>query len=190
MSCWQRLRQEKGDTLVEVSIALAILSLVLASSFATASAAFRLGQSARERTQAINYLQQQAEALHNYRDNTPWPTLVGLGPGKIPTSGNFYMEPIPAGAGWQVKVLASGADYNPLNDDGITSSIFHITISASNAPPPDSGKKLLFTLRASWSSNGSGPNNTTQIDMRLVDTSGIKPLNCSVGGGPGGTPGC
>ena len=63
---------QRGDTLVEVTIALAILVMVLLSSFNLASYAFRLGEQAKERTQASQLAQEQAEALRNYRDNHPW----------------------------------------------------------------------------------------------------------------------
>lgn len=63
-----RRLDERGETLVEVVMALAILSLVLVSSYALATSTFRQGRGAGERTQAVNYLQQQAEALRTYRN--------------------------------------------------------------------------------------------------------------------------
>lgn len=68
---------QRGETLVEVVMALGILSLVLVSSYALATGTFRLGRGAGERTQAVNYLQQQAEALRIYRDKSPnWSTFT------------------------------------------------------------------------------------------------------------------
>ncbi len=66
------LRNQRGDTLVEITIALAILSFVLLSSFNLASFSFRLGQMAKERTQGVQLAQEQAEALRNFRDNSSW----------------------------------------------------------------------------------------------------------------------
>jgi prepilin-type N-terminal cleavage/methylation domain-containing protein len=63
----------RGDTLIEVTVALAILSMVLASSAALATTAFRAGQTARERTQLVEQAQEQLEALHSFRDNHTWP---------------------------------------------------------------------------------------------------------------------
>ena len=63
---------QRGETLVEVVMALGILSLVLVSSYALATGTFRLGRGAGERTQAVNYLQEQVEALRTYRNNTAW----------------------------------------------------------------------------------------------------------------------
>ncbi len=66
-----RRPDQRGETLVEVVMALGILSLVLVSSYALATGTFRLGRGAGERTQAVNYLQEQAEALRTYRNQTP-----------------------------------------------------------------------------------------------------------------------
>jgi Tfp pilus assembly protein PilV len=66
-----RRPDQRGETLVEVVMALGILSLVLVSSYALATGTFRLGRGAGERTQAVNYLQEQAEALRTYRNSTP-----------------------------------------------------------------------------------------------------------------------
>lgn len=65
-----RRPDQRGETLVEVVMALGILSLVLVSSYALATGTFRLGRGAGERTQAVNYLQEQAEALRTYRNQT------------------------------------------------------------------------------------------------------------------------
>lgn len=70
-----RCPNERGETLVEVVMALGILSLVLVSSYALATGTFRLGRGAGERTQAVNYLQEQVEALRTYRNSNTWETF-------------------------------------------------------------------------------------------------------------------
>jgi Tfp pilus assembly protein PilV len=60
---------ERGDTLIEVTIALSILSFVLISSTSIATSAFRLGQTAENRTQVADVAQEQMEALRSFRDN-------------------------------------------------------------------------------------------------------------------------
>ncbi|GEM_PF-1958375 len=62
----------RGDTLVEVTFALAILAAVLISSTVVAMAAFRTGQTAKERTQVAIASQGQVEALRSFRDNHTW----------------------------------------------------------------------------------------------------------------------
>jgi type II secretory pathway pseudopilin PulG len=70
----QRLSQ-RGDTLIEVTFALAILGFVLLGSTSLASDAFRIGQTAGERTSMAEGAQQQLEALRSFRDNNAWATF-------------------------------------------------------------------------------------------------------------------
>lgn len=55
--------QQKGDTIVEVLIALAILSLAFVISYATASSALIDSQNSQEHSMALEYLDTQAELL-------------------------------------------------------------------------------------------------------------------------------
>lgn len=64
--------RECGDTLVEVVIALAILSVVLTSSMVVAVKALQLGQTANERTTISDEAQQQIEKVRAFRDNHTW----------------------------------------------------------------------------------------------------------------------
>jgi type II secretory pathway pseudopilin PulG len=56
-------RNVTGDTIVEVMIALAILSSVLGTSFAIASRSIRKGRQAQERTEALKITESQIELL-------------------------------------------------------------------------------------------------------------------------------
>src|SRR5476651_2691380 len=73
------LRSQRGDTLIEVTLALAILSVVLLSSTIVTTRAFRLGQTARERTILADQAQSQAEALLSFRDNHTWAEFLNGG---------------------------------------------------------------------------------------------------------------
>ncbi len=53
----------RGDTLVEVMLALAIIGLVLGFSYATASRALRVGRFAQEQTEALKVAEAQVERL-------------------------------------------------------------------------------------------------------------------------------
>ncbi len=52
-----------GDTIIEVLIALAVLSLAFAISYATASRALQVSQNSQEHSLALEYLDAQVEAL-------------------------------------------------------------------------------------------------------------------------------
>jgi len=98
-----RLKQ-RGDTLVEVMLATAVLSLVLAGAFTLANRATRLSQTANERTQVSNLMQRQAELIRAAYDKPDSGFLNSIKPlskenqnfcdldkGSNPQDNSFYM---------------------------------------------------------------------------------------------------
>jgi len=158
------LSKRRGDTLVEVAMALALLSVVLVSAFNIASAAFRLGQSAKERTQASNLIQEQAEALRNYRDSNPWGTFE---PG---TRGTFHMVRNASG-GWRPQ----GGTFSPTLSGLPTLYTLRIVRSTSG------GERAPFQITAEWDQDGSTVPNTTTIAYTLVNLDGLAPDDRSFG---------
>jgi uncharacterized protein YegL/type II secretory pathway pseudopilin PulG len=75
----RHVRRNAGDTLIEVTIALAILSTVLITSTVVATQSYRLGQTARERTTLINAAQGQVEAMRAFRDGHSWSQFINGG---------------------------------------------------------------------------------------------------------------
>lgn len=72
-----RLNQS-GDTIVEVMLAAAVLSVVMAGAFTLTNRATRLAQSANERTEVSNLLQREAELIRAkvaQSGSTFWTTL-------------------------------------------------------------------------------------------------------------------
>lgn len=65
-------RSQSGDTLVEVTIALAILSLILIASVVVATRSFLTGETAKERTVISGEAQSAMEKLRAFRDNREW----------------------------------------------------------------------------------------------------------------------
>lgn len=59
----QLKRQQKGDTIVEVLIAMAVASSVLATSFITMNRNLLIARTSQERSEAAKYAQGQLEAL-------------------------------------------------------------------------------------------------------------------------------
>jgi type II secretory pathway pseudopilin PulG len=144
MKLFSGIRLQAGDTLVEVAMAIAILGMVLVSSFNVASAAFRMGQGAKERTQAANLVQEQAEALRNYRDSHRWsdPLVADDVLDRIVAIGGFgarfHMQHGPGG--WN---FASGP--RPQLD-----SVHRVFITAQPSPFPDFTDRLRFEITAEW----------------------------------------
>lgn len=62
----------RGDTLVEVLFAFAILSLVVSTAFSGSLSAYKSSLAAQNQTQANFVAQYQAEALKTYRDALEW----------------------------------------------------------------------------------------------------------------------
>jgi prepilin-type N-terminal cleavage/methylation domain-containing protein len=65
----RRLSSNRGDTLVEVLLAIAIVSLVLSASFASARQSLLNTQRSQERAEAARYVEQQLERLKVAADN-------------------------------------------------------------------------------------------------------------------------
>lgn len=90
-------RAQAGDSLVEVTVSLAILSFVLLSSTVLTATAFRTGETATERLQVADVAQEQLEALRSFRDNSTWGTFET---GIDAVGGSFHMQ-IQTGASTQ-----------------------------------------------------------------------------------------
>ena len=81
-----RRLNNRGDTLVEVLLATAVLSMVLAGAFSISNKATRVNQTAGERTQVSNLMQREAELIRAYRDKEPASFWLDVD-GKIQTGG-------------------------------------------------------------------------------------------------------
>jgi Tfp pilus assembly protein PilV len=69
---------KRGDTLIEVMLAFAILSAVIGTAFSGAMGSYRSGITAQNRTQALFLAQYQADGLKTYRDSLDWDKGGGL----------------------------------------------------------------------------------------------------------------
>ncbi len=68
----KRFNNQRGDTLIEITIALAILSSVLLSAYVVANRAYLVGLTASERARQASLGQRQAELLTFFRDSHTW----------------------------------------------------------------------------------------------------------------------
>ena len=75
-----------GDTIVEVLISIAIVSLILAISYATTNHNVRSIQDAQERSHAIQLAQRQIEFLKSHNGITPGQACYDTGGGEQVTS--------------------------------------------------------------------------------------------------------
>jgi prepilin-type N-terminal cleavage/methylation domain-containing protein len=94
-----RLRQA-GDTIVEVLIAIAVISLVLAGAYATVHKSTAIMQNTQERGQAQKYVEQQIELMREYYSANKASYLAAsdwcIGPTGSVNAGNPCTMPDPA----------------------------------------------------------------------------------------------
>jgi prepilin-type N-terminal cleavage/methylation domain-containing protein len=159
----KKLLTQRGDTLVEVTIALAIMGTVLVLAFNLVGLAFRTGLMARERSQAINLLQEQAEALRHYRNSRSWSNFTSgvnaAGPAQ------FHMRR--NGSSW---VPTAG----PWHDASAVPEIFRTGGSRLFITVSGSGDSRFVQLTAEWSGAGGGAERTS-VTTRLVNLDGMAP---------------
>lgn len=59
----RRLKNQAGDTIIEVMFAVAVVGMVVAGSFSTANRALRMGRFAHEQTEALKLAESQIEKI-------------------------------------------------------------------------------------------------------------------------------
>lgn len=107
-------KNTRGDTLVEVMLALAALSAVLFMSWSTVNKSSQIGLSARQRIVMVNALKEQAEILQaKYANAESQPMIIANTNGSIP-SGGLPMLPASASvSATPCDVARNAADNSP-----------------------------------------------------------------------------
>jgi len=151
-----RKLNQRGDTLVEVMIAVAVLSAILASSYTLSSYAARLGRSSKEHTQAVAYAQQQAEIIQSYaiRD---WEGLVDILPVNN-TDSHFNSD-------WEVRSGSLTYSPNEVAANYRVNAILTNRTCDGVCAVSNPIKQLTFHIEVDWISASSGP---TEEDGSIV----------------------
>lgn len=176
--------REAGDTLVEVLLGLTILSAVLITSFSTATAAFRLGQNAKERTIAGDILQEQAEALRNFRDVNAdsWTTTESGVTGVVSP---FHMEKVssnwtpvggPLDCSDPIKRVIYCNKYDKFTIK-VTPTTLNLDLLSGTF------QRINLDLVATWQGQGISGLQTETISTAIVDISSLNPCRGNVAGG-------
>jgi type II secretory pathway pseudopilin PulG len=129
--------KQAGDTIVEVVIAVAIISTVLAGAFTVSNRSTVTVQDSEEHAQALQLLQGQVELLRSAAaDRTSLPVALNT--------------PF---------CLAAGAYYQPaaLNGQCLMNNLYRLSISSPQSSP-NVGSTTVFNLTASWTALHSGTN--------------------------------
>lgn len=119
---WKK-KGKRGDTLIEVIFAFAILSTIIGFAFGGAIQARKSAVAAQQRTQALLIAQYQASALSAYRDSLPWnitegsPSFINGQAGTLP---DITVNPtsqyclLASGNNWRLLRIAGNSNCNAL----------------------------------------------------------------------------
>lgn len=154
------VRRQAGDTLVEVVMAIAIISVTFATAFNVANNSYRIGIQARERTQVGHIIQDQAERLRARRDELAVANITNDNP--IMTAANFNAVPTSC-----------------FGIPTCTVTVANVATTEANARL----RKVTSTITVRWQSLIGNEENTSTINYSLSDTRGVAPCNNDVAGG-------
>jgi len=142
-------RSQRGDTIVEVLIAIAVVSLILGGAFVLTNRSLKGTQSAQERLNAIKLVESQLEQLKNlaatdsdaiFGSSTP-PSFCVNSSGAVVSASN---------AGCKVGINGNPASAEP---------IFNLSVSRSGNT---------FTVRNVWN-NVKGSQDNVEMKYRLYE---------------------
>lgn len=142
-------RNQRGDTIVEVLISIAVISLILGGAYVTTNNSLRAERGAQERTDASKLVESQIEALKNLADtgNTAMFNTSGFcitGGATISTSVNTNNT---------CKFNATGGNNNT------TQPVYYINITRN---------VNTFTITNTWDSiENSGGKDTVQMTYKV-----------------------
>ncbi len=167
------LMTQRGETLIEVIIAATIIAITSASALTVANQTYRLAIQARERTEAIYNVQDQAEKLRALRDRkmqdplTP-PTPLFTFANGLGCAPSCHMN--------NVGALVSG-----------DTSVSRYTLKIENKNLSPSTQSVRYKISAEWldassRNDASTVPATTELNVFLLDKRTSKPIDCSDAG--------
>lgn len=124
-------RNQRGDTIVEVIIAIAVISSVLAGAFYLTNHSTRAVRDAEEHAQALQLLQGQVEQLRAQAPDNRWTDL----PAHFCFSSSGAITP-----------LASSTTY------GCKAGTYYNFVIDRPAAAPPAGQNALFKVKVQWDS--------------------------------------
>ena len=146
-------RSERGDTLVEVMIAIAIVSLILGGAYVTTNRSLQATRAAQERAIALKLAESQVERLKE---------LIATNPTAVQTATNPFCVSYTTG----LPVATTNAEC-ALSADGLQTTsepIFRISIIRTGPTGND------FVLTEQWENVGGGVSkDNLQLRYRLYD---------------------
>lgn len=147
--------RERGDTLVEVLIAIAVVSLILGGAYVTTNRSLQATRSAQERAVALKLAESQIERLKALMSTSSASTVMGIPAGTAFCIGYTTNKP--------VNLPNNECD---LNTDGTYTGvepIFHISITRGGTTGND------FVLSENWADVSGRNSDSLQLRYRVYD---------------------
>lgn len=150
-------RNEDGDTLVEVILAIALMSLVLVAAFNIVGASYRTAMLSKERIEAVSLAQQQAERLRALRDREmAGGTYVPFSTTDFPQDGELLKPDLTKETCGGGGCLKNGLYTVSLDDTG-------------NAIGVSNNLLRTYSIKVRWTQAGTSEINETEIKFSLAD---------------------
>jgi Tfp pilus assembly protein PilV len=140
--------RERGDTIVEVLIAIGVLSLILGGAFVITNRSLQGSRQAQERQNALKLAESQVEQIKNLATTNGAALFAAAMPACITSAGTI--------------VGASNATC-AVNTDGAPTAaepIFHLSITRSGNT---------FTVRNTWANVRGSGNDLVELKYRVYD---------------------
>lgn len=164
-----RHRREAGDTIVEVLVAVVIISVVIAGAYQVTNQGLRIGQNSIERTQASAITAAQAETLRTLRDLKGTNTNAANAWNQII---NNYVRAVAPNYATCNQTAGSAPFY--LNSSGTvtatggTQTTGYLRYWIEAYRPSPSSNYIDFHVRGCWRGVGEANQQETGIVVRLV----------------------
>lgn len=160
----------KGETIIEVLLALAVLGLIIGIAYASANRSLKLSQDSHERTEASQLAQSTIEAIRFYAINQQQPPPA-------PQSANDSIFRVGAGSDFclaldntSITTLAAPNRYDPATPLPCTFGDGRYLVVAKVAKTSSAGVKpevYEYTITSSWDSI-TGTADKNQVTMRYI----------------------
>ncbi len=142
-----RRMSQRGDTIIEVLLAMSVIGLVLGAAFGIANRSVAIGQDAQERTEALKVAESQLEQLRALSTLTTNPLVA------LPAGSSFCFRNDNA----QYLEFPSPLTEDELNDAQNYPAECNHGVNGRYSMSVTKSADYLFTIRARWDPLGGGP---------------------------------
>lgn len=148
-----KLLREKGDTLIEVMIAMSVISLVLGGAYVMTNTSLQASRDAQERVNATKLAQSQLELLKSIASSKP----TQLFSGTFATGSGFCIDQ----SGNPIVDTNSACKVNANGTPSTTPPTYSLSIKQSPANN--------FTLTTTWTNSGGQRQEVIHLKYRVYN---------------------